>query len=204
MHVSASTEVFILFSVVIAGVCIGYRWRLTSGAMWSQSAYERVSGLLTPAERSFFGVLEQAVSSDYRIFAKVRLADLVRPVAPGSRSEWQRAFNRISSKHVDFILCDPKSLSVLGAVELDDQSHQDAGRRGRDAFVDEALRSAGIPVVRFEAKRSYHPGSLRQAIQRLVYGDVPERSPRQPGNDFFGSNTPAEIGKAQKPAGLLS
>jgi very-short-patch-repair endonuclease len=149
--------------------------------------------LLTPAERSFFGVLDQAVSSDFRIFAKVRLADLVRPAASGNRSEWQRAFNRISSKHVDFVLCDLRSLSVLGVVEIDDQSHKDAGRRGRDAFVDEALGAAGIPVVRFEAKRSYHAASLRQAVQALVSGNVSERNRRQPVSDFVRSNTPAGV-----------
>ena|ERR1044071_9897506 len=32
--------------------------------------YEAVPALLTPAERSFFGVLEQAVASDYQIFPR--------------------------------------------------------------------------------------------------------------------------------------
>ena len=86
-------------------------------------AYEAVPALLTPAERSFFGVLQQAVASDYQIFAKVRLADIVRPVRSPSRSGWQSAFNRITGKHVDFVLCDSERLGVVAVIELDDRTH---------------------------------------------------------------------------------
>lgn len=57
---------------------------------------EAVPALLTPTERSFFGVLQQAVASDYQIFTKVRLADIARPVRSPNRSGWQTAFNRIT------------------------------------------------------------------------------------------------------------
>src|SRR5438046_32622 len=80
--------------------------------------------LLTEAERSFFGVLDQALAGEYRLFAKVRLADVVRPVQGPSRSGRPAAFNSISAKHVDFVLCDPSSLRVVGVVELDDKSHR--------------------------------------------------------------------------------
>ena len=35
--------------------------------------YEKIDTLLTPAERSFFGVLEQALDGTARVFAKVRV-----------------------------------------------------------------------------------------------------------------------------------
>ena len=95
----------------------------------SVAAYEAVPALLTPAERSFFGVLQQALSSEYQIFAKVRLADIVRPVRNPSRSGWQSAFNRIIGKHVDFVLCDSAHLGVVGVIELDDRTHW-GGRAG--------------------------------------------------------------------------
>ena len=70
----------------------------------SRVSYEAVPALLSLAEWSFFGVLQQAISSEYLIFAKVRLADIVRPAHSLSRSGWQYAFNRITGKHVDFVL----------------------------------------------------------------------------------------------------
>src|SRR5881394_359412 len=110
------------------------------------NAYEACDSLLTEGERSFFGVLDQALAGEYRLFAKVRLADVVRPVQGSSRSGRQGAFNSISAKHVDFVLCDPASLKVVGVVELDDKSHRRFDRGLRDSLVDAALADAGIPV----------------------------------------------------------
>jgi hypothetical protein len=40
--------------------------------------FERVTALFTPAERSFMGVLEQAVGNRCRIMGKVRLGDIIK------------------------------------------------------------------------------------------------------------------------------
>ena len=98
------------------------------------SAYVAANALLSPAERSFFVVLRQAVGSDFLLFTKVRLGDILQ-VEPGVSGKRRfAAFGRISSKHADFVLCDPRSFAVVGVVELDDRSHQ---RRdpGRNATV---------------------------------------------------------------------
>src|SRR5438477_5055222 len=68
--------------------------------------YERIEKLFSPAERSFFGVLEQIFGDEYRILGKVRLADIIRPRRGLSNSACTSAFNRISGKHVDFAICD--------------------------------------------------------------------------------------------------
>jgi len=130
--------------------------------------FEAIPELLSPAERSFFGVIQQAVASDYRIFAKVRLADIVRPVRSPSRSGWQSAFNRISGKHVDFVLCDSARLSVLAVIELDDQTHERFERGVRDGLVDSALAEARIPVLRVQARQSYSPAQIREQVQNLL------------------------------------
>ena len=59
--------------------------------------YEKEDALLTPAERSFFGVLEDAVGAQLRLFAKVRLADVVRVKRGMNRCSRQTAFNAIQS-----------------------------------------------------------------------------------------------------------
>jgi hypothetical protein len=117
--------------------------------------YERHDALFTPAERSFMGVLHQALGDEYQVFAKVRLSDLVKVRAGLSNSRRQSAFNRIASKHVDFVLCTPHDYSVVCAIELDDSSHQQARRRQRDDFVNKTFGVAGIPLVRLPVKHSY-------------------------------------------------
>ena len=75
--------------------------------------------LFSPAERSFLGVLDQAVGTDYRVFGKVRVAD-VASVKPGlGNSARQGALNRIAQKHFDFVVCGARDLNIVCAVELD-------------------------------------------------------------------------------------
>jgi len=112
--------------------------------------------LLTPAEKAFLDAIDSAVGDQYRIFTKVRLADLVKPkIHKSSGSEWRASFNQIQSKHVDFVLCNPQSMVVKFVVELDDKSHLRKDRSDRDEFVDGVLKSAGINVIRFVAKAGY-------------------------------------------------
>jgi len=131
-------------------------------------AYEALPTLLSPAERSFFGVLQQATAAEYQIFAKVRLADIVKPIRNPSRSGWQSGFNRISGKHVDFILCDLSSLAIVAVIELDDRTHERFERSTRDALVDSALTDAHIPVLRVAARQSYSPSQIREQLTQVL------------------------------------
>jgi hypothetical protein len=128
-------------------------------------AYQARQELFSPAERSFFGVLEQAVAGSYRVLGKVRLGDLVQPAKGLSTGKRTGAWNRIHQKHVDFVLCQPDTLAVVGVVELDDASHRRKDRVERDEFVDKALRSAGVPIVHFAAAKGY---SLQEITAKLA------------------------------------
>jgi hypothetical protein len=155
--------------ILLAALAVATLSRRFAGAPRAESThtYEAVA-LLTPAERSFFGVLRQvAAPLDYQVFAKVRLADIVRPVRSPSRSGWQSAFNRIAGKHVDFLLCDTEQLRIVTVVELDDSTHRRFERGFRDDLVDSALAEAGIPILRIPARESYSPAWIREQIESL-------------------------------------
>lgn len=126
--------------------------------------YQKEPVLFTPAERSFLAVLEPALGNQFRVLGKVRLADVIK-VKPGlSGSARQQAFNRIQSKHLDFVVCDPNDLSVQFVVELDDSSHQQSRRQARDEFLDKALAAAEVPVFHFPVTRTYSVQDIRGAI----------------------------------------
>jgi hypothetical protein len=72
--------------------------------------------LFSPAERSFLRVLEQAIGDEYRVFGKVRVADVVSVKSMSNRNVWQQAFNRISAKHFDFVLCRKDDLTIFGRL----------------------------------------------------------------------------------------
>lgn len=148
--------------------------------------YEPAGKLLSPAELSFLGVLKQALGDGYSIMCKVRLADVVNVKKGLGRADWQQAFNRIQSKHLDFVVCDPNDSTVLMAVELDDQSHGQAKRQERDSFVEDVLRVAGVPLRRFTVKRGYSVEDVRAALtagdepQADVPAAVPDAAPKCP------------------------
>jgi len=127
-------------------------------------SYSRKAALFTPAERSFLGVMELAMGDEVKIFGKVRVADVITPKGRMSRSNWQRAFNKISAKHFDFVLCDKKYLSIICVVELDDSSHQRASRKRRDAFLVGACASADIPLIQVSAKATYSVADVQKLL----------------------------------------
>jgi hypothetical protein len=92
-------------------------------------------------------------------------------------NENQGARNKIDRKHVDFLLCEPKTFKLLLGVELDDASHQRAKRVARDRFVDEVFERAGLPLLRVLAKRNYDPESLSRMIGEKLGGGVAAPKP---------------------------
>src|SRR5690606_25243251 len=97
--------------------------------------YQPAKPLFSAAERSFLGVLDQAVGPEHRVFGKVRVAD-VAAVKPGlGNSARQGALNRIAYKHFDFLVCRSGDLSVVCAVELNDKSHTSQRAQARDDLL---------------------------------------------------------------------
>ena len=134
--------------------------------------YIKKKTLLTPAERSFYGVLKQAIPEEIEITCKVRIADVLTPKKGMSRSNWQTAFNQISAKHFDYVLCSTTTLEVLAVVELDDKSHNKPSRVKRDELILEACESADLPLIRFPAKAAYTVDGVRNAIIEAI--DTPK------------------------------
>ena len=131
-------------------------------------SYERRRVLFTPAERSFFGVLDLAVGKDFRLFGKVRLGDLLAPQKGLNKTAQQVALNKINRKHLDFVLCNPNDLTVLCAIELNDKSHQHKSRQDRDDFLVAACQAAGLPLILFDAQHAYSPAEVSARIAEAI------------------------------------
>ena len=156
----------LLVIIVVAVAVLLLLKSLSSGS--GQFFYRRKPYLLSKAERSFYGVLSQAVGDNALIFCKVRVADVLAPQKGLNRSNWQQAFNKISAKHVDFLLCDPQDCAVKLAIELDDASHGSAIRQKLDAFLEQACESAGLPLLRIRAARGYGVADIRQQVEAVL------------------------------------
>lgn len=136
--------------------------------------YKRRNRLMSHAEGSFFQVLEMALPEDqYRLFGKVRVEDLIVVKSGLTREGRQSARNRIRSRHVDIVVVDSKTFAPVWAIELDDKSHQARDRQDRDEFMDRAFEAAGLPLIRFPAKRGY---SREFILSTLGLSDTPDKS----------------------------
>ena len=127
--------------------------------------YRKKKTLFTAAERSFLGVLDQVIDpEEYRIFGKVRVADLIEPNPSQNRSLWQRAFNAISAKHFDYVICTTDTLIPICVIELDDKSHNQKKRQQRDQQLENACKEAGLPLIRVPAKSGYKPEEVKAML----------------------------------------
>ena len=124
--------------------------------------YKSRDSLLTKAEISFYHVLRQTVANEVIICPKVRLLDLV--YIPRNTPNSYTYINKVSAKHIDFVLCDPATMRPLVALELDDASHEAPDRRQRDAFVDVVFQTIHLPILHIPAKKGYAPPALRSLL----------------------------------------
>ena len=150
--------------------------------------YHQVDEFISPAELNFFFNLKSALGDSVQIFSKVKLSDLFY-AKTGDFGKNRSYTNKIDRKHIDFLLCDPKTLKPLLGIELDDKSHQRADRQERDDFVNHVFEAAKLPLMHISVQRGYSQSELKSKISVYLSGNqtndkLPEQvqapSPRCP------------------------
>jgi hypothetical protein len=150
---------------------------------------------LSPAEHSFYLVVKKMMGEYFAVCPKVSLGDVLFVTRP---NENMSAYNRINRKHVDFLICEPKTMQPRFAIELDDRSHQRPDRQERYGFVDRVFAAARLPLVHVPVQNAYNTAELaslfNQALQpgrrlmtqpvkpegeRDLAGDSPSAAPQQ-------------------------
>jgi very-short-patch-repair endonuclease len=167
--------ILLLLLVVVAVALALFKKKAGKGPL--DFPYQSKDVLCSPAERSFLGALDKILEKSYRVFAKVRLADIVDIQKGLSASARQSALNRISGKHIDFIVCNANDLSIIGAIELDDKTHRAKGRQERDQFLDKTLEAAGVPLLRIKAQSAYSIKEITSSLDSAfnISGEVQPR-----------------------------
>jgi very-short-patch-repair endonuclease len=111
--------------------------------------------LLTPTEARFHTCLEEITQQRCRIQIKPRLADVF------DHDRVNGAFQMISQKHVDFLICRNDDWLPMLGIELDDDSHERRDRKQRDMFVNSLFASTGVPLLRIHVREV-------EQIERMV------------------------------------
>jgi very-short-patch-repair endonuclease len=102
---------------------------------------------LSQPEQILYFRLVQALPA-HIVLAQVQLSRLLGVKKGNNYQAW---FNRINRMSADFVVCN-KDSSIVAIIELDDATHQRKGRQAADAKKDRALASAGIRVLRWQAR----------------------------------------------------
>lgn len=124
--------------------------------------YKKREYILTPTELKFYKELIKITDElNLVIFPKIRLADIFKH---GEIKE----FNKIKSKHIDFLLCDKSNCRIRLAIELDDYMHNNSRAFKNDNFKNEIFKQTDLPLIRIKVNNIYNLEEIKQKIKESL------------------------------------
>lgn len=146
-----------MIAIIVAAIVVWIILRLHE-----KLPYELNETILTERERAFYRILKPIADSlELQICPKVRMADIVS-IKKGTR-DWQKWFNKIRSKHVDFLLCD-YDMNIVLMIELDDRSHETERAKKNDALKNAVF---GERLVRIQSLKEDPEPVIKAALKKL-------------------------------------
>ncbi len=125
--------------------------------------FRRRKYLMSIPERKFYEHLLSEIDADiYAVFPQVPLSRVIE-VSVGGKEFW-RHFNRINKKIVDFVVFKKPYYEPVLVIEYDDETHTREDRKKRDIFLDNALKSANVPVIHVKYGEKFSLRSLKELL----------------------------------------
>jgi hypothetical protein len=131
------------------------------GAEETLLPYRLRERFLSTPEVALYKALWEMVGERYVILAKVALNELFYIVRPNENVHY---FNKLFRKHVDFLLCDAKTLQPQIGVELLRPAAV-GGARSSDLFMEDLFLTAGLPLVQVPSSDRYDEAQLVALFQ---------------------------------------
>jgi hypothetical protein len=166
-------------AVVFGALAIAYFFRRRTRRRVPPFPYVRRVAMFSSEERAFLTMLDLAVGEDFRIFGKVRVADVLAVNSSIDKSRSLNAFIRIAAKHFDYVLCYRTNMRPVCAIELHVPGWENREHKRRFAFLARACMAAHFPLVVFDAQRRYPPTEVRQMILDALGTNLPFPAGRQ-------------------------
>lgn len=154
----------IIFFVVVAGLLFLLVFFLPKPRLYLP--YLKKPYLLTKKERELFSILNECIPSNYYIFPQIHIASIIE--VKKYEKEWQKYFNKIISKSIDFVIFDKENISPILAIELDDNTHMYEKRIIRDEFVNNLFEEVQIKLYRIKTSSLDNRDALKKEIIQLL------------------------------------
>ncbi len=118
---------------------------------------------LSTPEVALYKALRDMTGERYIIFAKVALNDIFYIVRPNENVHY---FNKLFRKHVDFLLCEQRTLKPQIGVEL--VRPIPGGTRNADQFMEDLFLTAGLPLVQIPSNDRYEISEVVALFQAAI------------------------------------
>lgn len=130
----------------------------------SRLPYRLRERFMSMPEMALYHTLQEMVGKRYVICPKVAVNDLFYIVRPNENVHF---FNKIFRKHVDFLLCDPKSFQPIMGIELVKPVAKSETREA-DQFMEDLFLSAGLPLVHIPSSERYQQRDVAELFQLAI------------------------------------
>ncbi|HNC32154.1 MAG TPA: DUF2726 domain-containing protein [Cyclobacteriaceae bacterium] len=138
--------------------------------------YGKKDSILTPAESRFYRALLEALENRAVIVPKVGLQDVFDIL---DREQYRKARNRISTRHIDFLICEIGTLRPLFGIELDDSSHNKPEAQRRDELKNRVFAAAMLPLVRIPVTGTFKVEFIQEKIQPFFEKEEKKEGPSE-------------------------
>lgn len=146
------------------GVIMAMRDSIQAKIQDERLPYRLRERFMSVPELALFRTLQNMAGKHYAVFPKVALNDIFYIVRPNENVHF---FNKIFRKHVDFLLCDPRTLQPAFGIELVKPVGK-AETREADEFLEDLFLSAGLPLVYALSSESYSEDDLAELFQIAI------------------------------------
>lgn len=182
---------WVLFLVLLGLVAVAYFKLRSDGASddgpWPLFAKKPLSA---PEQQLYFRLVKAL--PEHVVLAQVALSRFLGVKGSESVHAWNNRIHRLTA---DFLVC-AKDARVLAVIELDDATHKSVEQQRNAAKKSRALESAGVRVIRWQARALPDEATIRLELYSQAHAGVggmtPGRSPAD-GRDV----APKLVAKAQ-------
>ena len=130
--------------------------------------YESNLSILSGPERAFINTIEPILSTNYKIFPKVRLADIIEIRHKTGLDSQDETMNKINTTTVSFLLCYAADLKIAGIIDIEEKDRIGDDKDISYDFIETAAAEAGIPFARVISKLHYDTDYIATTFANYV------------------------------------
>lgn len=165
---------FLILLVILVGAAAFFlalmkvRWSGESGKEGSSADYEKLGSVLSPAERTFLGIMAPLLPQGVGVLVKVRLAEVFVPRRGLEAPRRRAAGDRMRGETVDFLLVRAEDFSPLAGMAFQEEVRRGESKAARSYFVENTFVRNGLPYLTVAAQETYDADDLRDRLASLL------------------------------------